>query len=184
MPTPLPAKLPNVTGQGHTASGFRMAFAAINQLIEVCRSLTPAKSDNTLTSHTALGVLRKGNPAPTQQGGGLNWRGEWDAGETYAIDDVVIRKSDADYEDGTVAGTYVAIAQANPGDIPVHGDGQWELLSKSHFDRLLIKGGDDDGGYVDVDSSAANGKVLRVQEIDTCENGIPRKRMIIASDPY
>jgi len=186
MPTPLPAKLPNVTGQGHTASGFRMAFAAINQLIDVVRSLMPAKSDNTLTSHTALGVLRKGNPAPTRESAGaVSWRGEWDTDQIYAIDDIVTRTTDDDFDDGTVAGTYIAVAEADNDDpAPVHGDGRWELLAKAHFDHLIIRSESLDDGYVDLDVNAAQGRALAIRELDVCINGVPKKQLFVCSEPY
>ena len=59
----LPDKLPDVTGRGGTAVGFRLAFEAINRLSDYCRSLTPSKSQNVLTNHTSIGVTRKANPA-------------------------------------------------------------------------------------------------------------------------
>jgi len=186
MPTPLPAKLPAVTGQGHTAAGFRLAFAAINQLIDVCRSLMPAKSDNTLTSHTAIGVLRKGNPAPTRRAaGGLNFRGEWDDDAIYEIDDIVTRTTDADFDDGTVAGTYIAVAEVDNDDpAPTHGDGRWELLAKAHFDHLIIRGASLADGSVDIDIDASQGRALAIRELDVCVNGVPKKQLFICSEPY
>lgn len=36
-----PSKLPNVSGDGPVAEGFRMSFETINQLIDYVRSITP-----------------------------------------------------------------------------------------------------------------------------------------------
>jgi len=180
----LPDKLPSVSGTNGVAQGFRIAFKAINQLIDYCRSLTPARSQDVITTRTAIGTTRKGNPA-TVPGSGWNWRGEWELGETYAVDDVVIRKSENDYNDGSIAGTYIKVEAAPEGEefvAPTHGYGGWELLSKSHFDHLLIRGTSLAEGYIDLNVAATLGLPLAVRRIDTCEDGIPKWRLFVCSE--
>jgi len=189
MPANIPNKLPTPGGDGPTAQGFRMAFAAINQLIDVVRSLMPSKSLNTLTSHTSIGVTRKSNPATTGTTAepGIVWMGEWQP-IAYAVNDVVIRKTAEDFNDGTVSGTWICVRAAISADVPGEETDEefpaWELFSQAHFDHLIIRGTDLEDGSVDINAASCAGKRLYVQVLPTCENGVMMHRMFVCSDAY
>lgn len=179
-----------------------MVFRAVNQLRDYCLSLRPAVSDGTETQHTAIGVFRKSKPGGKPGGDFVfPWEQDWEDID-YEKDDVVILRDDEDFEDGTRAGTYIAL-QNIPQGTPVPGtagaEAYWDLLAKNYFEHLKIKRvitleNDPESteeeraaslvAEIDMNSSLLNGKRLYPQEFAVCVGGVQKKAMILMSDPY
>ena len=69
----------------------------------------------------------------------LNWRGTWNSGLTYAIDDVV------EYTDGSVTSSYIAVAASSnqaPSTSGVENSSYWNFVSKGQATTPTTTRGD------------------------------------------
>ena len=69
----------------------------------------------------------------------LNWRGTWNSGVTYAIDDVV------EYTDGSVTSSYIAVAASSnqaPSASGVENSSYWNFVSKGQATTPTTTRGD------------------------------------------
>lgn len=65
MPKRIPAKLPQVTGDGPVAQGFRLSFDRINEILDYLESLQPRPGAGELFEHTDTGITRQGQKNAT-----------------------------------------------------------------------------------------------------------------------
>lgn len=122
--------------------------------------------------------------------GPLRWRGEWDqviadAGG-YDRNDIVIHRSASAIDAGNKAGTYISVIDApsaEPSEDVSTAQVQWRTFAKGSWSQLRI-GSSSPAGSIYLDSDACNGLVLSVREIDVCDEGVPRKMLVIGSEVY
>lgn len=82
----------------------------INKLIDEVASLRIASAPGMKVKRTAAGtVLSVGRVQTVNQTSGMNFRGEWSAGSSYSVGDVVVVRG------GLSSGTYICVVTAPAG---------------------------------------------------------------------
>lgn len=105
--------------------GLRGVSDWLSQLYDYLQSQEPVRSPNTLTTQTTRGVGRMAIGGGEEGGerASLQFRGQWVPGN-YVKDDIVIRGLDSEFDDGTVAGTYIALSSITSADLPPGESGE------------------------------------------------------------
>ena len=95
---------------------FAGLYAWLNKLRRAVRSLSPLQSDNVNTLRGPHGTFRAGQPGgDSGPGAALQFQGQW-VDQDYNQDDIVIRETNPELDDGRKAGTYHALEAVETGD--------------------------------------------------------------------
>ena len=104
----------------------------------------------------------------------------------------------SDLNNGTVAGTFVALRDlaTHTAEPSTAGD-DWELLGRSAYPRLTIKhtGANrialvavptegSEPGNVSIDINDCHGKDLAIMEVEVCRNGVTMYMLVLGCEPY
>lgn len=189
------------------------------------------------TLNTEAGVSGgSGSGGGGEPGDGWVWKGQW-TDTNYDLGDVVIRETNAELIDGTVAGTYLALIPITTGTVAPGTPGSsasWALLARGNWDYLKVadsivldgageevavtdgagiyttiqpdriqqqnSGGTtifswsmvgeqlaivfSNGGTVNINVGGVAGRTVTMREIDVCDNGLPRKMLVLGSEVY
>ena len=76
-----------------------------------------------------------------QAPGPIKWRGEWSETKAYEKNDIVIRRTSADMNNGTLSGTYIAIldnTNVAPSEAVATSQATWRTFAKGSWDVLII----------------------------------------------
>ena len=76
----------------------------------------PARSPGVLTQITTNGVFRRPTATSAPAGSRLQFRNQW-VDQAYAKNDIVIRETNPELDDGNKAGTYIASEAVSTGDL-------------------------------------------------------------------
>lgn len=87
----------------------------LDAVVSVVSATYPLVLDIEVTADPVVLEVLQGQPGNK----GLNWRGDWDVAEVYAVDDAV----------GYGGGAYVCVAGTLAGDSPAGTPAKWDLVA-------------------------------------------------------
>jgi hypothetical protein len=189
-----------------------LSASLANQLIAVANAVRNMRGLNGIkVTVSDGGIVVESTGAvtpPTDPGGGggtpgpsLAFRGDWSAGISYAIGDVVLYRHDP--TQNLAAGTYIALL-ANSATAPVNGGSvTWGEMSQGSWDKYLWKAGTNevlldvstttpllrvtgiaDGGSCVIDTAHLNGKVAQFRLAEVIEAGVCKKSYVMMTETF
>ena len=167
--------------------------ARLRKVEDRLRRLTPSSTPGMLTSHTSRGVLRRPTSAAAaaaEAEPGLVWKGDYDLGSSYEVNDVVLFYTSTG--SAKPCGTYVAVQDVPVGTRPGGETGEdetyWEELAPAWFLSILLEDDESDATIM-IDPKQAidsNGTAhqIRMREVEVCVDGEIKHMLVLASEIY
>jgi hypothetical protein len=136
-------------------------------------------------------------------GKNLVFKGQWVANKSYSKDEIVIRETDAEIDDGSKAGTYKAkinVPANSPAPNEEGGEVFWETFARGSWKNLVVTdkgsgvrlklnatGGqvsftDESGNLINLILEDCLGNEIRLNPVPTCEDDTQGYRIFVCSE--
>lgn len=138
-------------GSGRTLLSATEANKVVDVVNALLRLVTTMRGRNGVRAYVSdANIILEGDGTGAGDGDGggdpgvpaaVAFKGEWNAGTTYALNDIVIRSTSGDM-DNSESGTFISLADDNTGNEPPAGEtmsnAHWTCLARGHWGHFRV----------------------------------------------